>query len=286
MLGKVQRVDSTMWQPRLLNHSGTTVSVVIHLAVLLLVLAYAGVRPFNTVTAEPIAVDIVSPDEVKEAMKEAKTPQPLEIPELSTKEQPAPPPAPATPPQSQRQPAQQATPSAPANPKAEPRQAAAQPQPATASQAAAPPPQPASPWLPNLTGAAQPDISVRYQVNLGLSPLPNNDFDAPAMSTAKVESSDIAKFREQLKTCSILPAGVSPGDNVRIVIRAAFIPSGQLRAAPILIEASASAKGPLLMQAAIKALQECQPYAVLPADKYEEWKVLDLSFTPHDFNGG
>jgi len=49
---------------------------------------------------------------------------------------------------------------------------------------------------------------------------------------------------------------------------------------PVLLEASASAKGPLLMQSAIEALQACQPYAMLPADRYREWKVLDLGFTP------
>ena len=54
---------------------------------------------------------------------------------------------------------------------------------------------------------------------------------------------------------------------------------------PILIEASASAKGPILMQSAIQALQACQPYAMLPAARYSEWKKLDLSFTPRDFNG-
>ena len=42
-------------------------------------------------------------------------------------------------------------------------------------------------------------------------------------------------------------------------------------------------KGPLLMQGAISALHACQPYAMLPADRYGEWKVLDLSFTPQDF---
>jgi hypothetical protein len=52
-----------------------------------------------------------------------------------------------------------------------------------------------------------------------------------------------------------------------------------------LIEASASAKGPALMQSAIGALAACQPYAMLPADRYGEWKVLDLSFTPQDFGG-
>jgi hypothetical protein len=259
------------------------VSVIAHLAVLTVGLGYAGVRPFETTPTEAIAVDLISPEEVKEATKEPppKPAPPSEIPDLSTREQPAAaakPTAPVPPPQPQ--PAQQATPSAPpASPKADAKQAAIQPPPAASQAPAAP--QPAASWRP-----PEPDLSVKYQVNLGLPARPGDDFDASAMSVAKVETSDIAKFRDHLKTCSILPAAVAPTDNVRIVIRAAFIPDGRLRTAPILIEASASAKGPLLMQAAIKALQECQPYAVLPADKYDEWKVLDLSFTPQDFRGG
>jgi hypothetical protein len=277
-----------MLQPRLLIRSGTAVSVITHLAVLILMLGYAGVRPFNTVTAEPIAVDLVSPEEVKQAAKEVQPEKsrPLEIPDLSAKDQSAPPSPPAAPPQQQL--AQQTSPSAPRpNPRPDARQAAAQPQPPAASQP--PQPQPASPWPPNLAGAAQPDVSVKYQVNLGLparGPSPSDDFDAPASSIAKVASSDIAKFREHLKTCSVLPASVAPADKVTIVLRASFLTDGTLARPPLLIEASASAKGPLLMQAAIKALQECQPYAVLPADKYSEWKVLDLSFTPRDFSGG
>jgi hypothetical protein len=57
-----------------------------------------------------------------------------------------------------------------------------------------------------------------------------------------------------------------------------------LATAPVLIEASASpAKGLALMQAAKDALLACQPYTMLPRDKYQEWKVLDLTFTPRDF---
>jgi hypothetical protein len=277
-----------MLQPRLLIRSGTAVSIITHLAVLTIGLGYAGVRPFETVPAEAIAVDLVSPDEVKQAAKETPADKPaLDILTPSVADQPAAAPTRAAPPPPQQQASQQPTPATPPpKPKSDARQAAVQPQPTAGSQPT-PPPQPASPWLPNLAGAAQPDVSVKYQVNLGLPTRgPGEDFDAAAMSTAKVETSDIAKFREHLKTCSILPAGVAPTDKVRIVIRAAFIPDGNLRGAPILIEASASAKGPLLMQAAIKALQQCQPYAVLPSNKYNEWKVLDLSFTPQDFKGG
>jgi hypothetical protein len=31
--------------------------------------------------------------------------------------------------------------------------------------------------------------------------------------------------------------------------------------------------------------QACQPYAMLPKDRYGEWKVIDLTFTPQQFNG-
>jgi len=283
-----------MLQPRLLNRSGMAVSLITHLAVLTVGLGYAGVQPFETTPVEAIAVDLVSPEEVKEATKEVPVTPPLDIPDLSAKVQPAPPPTPPPAAQQQQQQAsQQPAPTPSPNPKSMARQAALQPQPAasqpTAPQPAAaqpPPPQPASPWLPNLAGAAQPDLSVKYQVNLGLSPPPNSDFDAPAMSAAKVETSDIAKFRERLKACSTLPASIAPTDKITIMLRASFLTDGTLARPPLLIEASASAKGPLLMQAAIKALQECQPYAVLPADKYDEWKVLDLSFTPRDFRGG
>jgi len=70
-----------------------------------------------------------------------------------------------------------------------------------------------------------------------------------------------------------------------IKMRSLMAPDGTLAAEPILIEASASAKGPLLMKGAISALQACQPYTMLPKDRYGEWKVIDLTFTPQDFGG-
>ena len=252
------------------------VSIVTHLTVLTVGLGYAGVRPFETAPVEAIAVDLVSPAEVKEATPEAppKPTPPLEIPDLSIKEQPAAASKPAAPP-----PPQQAAAIAGrrfCGPSKGRRETGAL-QPAAA--ASSPAPQPS--WRP-----PEPDLSVKYQVNLGLPARPGDDFDTVAFTAAKVSTDDVAKFREHLKTCSVLPASIAPTDKVTIRLRANFLPDGTLASAPLLIEASASAKGPLLMQAAIEALVACQPYAALPADKYNEWKVLDLSFTPRDFKGG
>ncbi|MEA2941763.1 MAG: hypothetical protein QOD09_2292 [Bradyrhizobium sp.] len=271
-----------MPQPGLLNPSGMAVSIVIHLMMLTVGLGYAGVRPIETVPVEAIAVDLVTPAEVREATPETlpEPKLPLEIPDRTTKDQPAAAASKPAAPAPQQQVAQQVTPSgasATALPDAKP--AAIQPRPAMVSSAAAP--QSVVSWRP-----PEPDLSVKYQVDLGLSARPGGDFDAPAFSAAKVSTDDVAKFRERLKTCSMLPASMAPTDKVTIRLRASFLPDGMLASAPLLIEASASTKGPLLMQAAIDALAACQPYAVLPADKYSEWKVLDLSFTPRDFRGG
>jgi hypothetical protein len=252
------------------------VSIVTHLTVLTVGLGYAGVRPFETAPVEAIAVDLVSPAEVEQATQEAPPkPTPLEIPDLSAKEQPVAASKPAAPPPPQQAAATPATVSA-AAPKAEAKQAALQP----AAAASSPASQPS--WRP-----PEPDLSVKYQVNLGLPARPGgDDFDTAAFTAAKVSTDDVVKFREHLKTCSVLPASIAPTDKVTIRLRVSFLPDGALASAPLLIEASASAKGPLLMQAAIEALRACQPYAVLPADKYNEWKVLDLSFTPRDFRRG
>jgi hypothetical protein len=267
-----------MPQPRLLNLSGMAISIVTHLTVLTVGLGYAGVRPFETVPVEAIAVDLVTPAEVKQATPETPLePAPsLEIPDLSIREQPAAAPKPAAPPPAQQAAAMPVTASV-APPMAEAKQVALQPAAAAPSSAS----QPVSSWRP-----PEPDLSVKYQVNLGLPARPGDDFDTVAFTAAKVATDDVGRFREQLKTCSALPAAIAPTDKVSIRLRASFLPDGTLASVPLLIEASASAKGPLLMQAAVAALAACQPYAMLPADKYNEWKVLDLSFTPRDFKGG
>jgi len=40
------------------------------------------------------------------------------------------------------------------------------------------------------------------------------------------------------------------------------------------------------MQTAVNALQRCQPFTELPADKYKKWKTLDLVVTPLALSGG
>ena len=265
-------------EPRRFIRSGIAASAIGHLSILTAVLIFTEVHPFGTVTAEPITVDIVSPDEAAKKAEPIPTPktEPSDSFDLSSKSAPSSSPAPVAAATATPQPQKQAALSASTVNRPQTQQANAQPQPPSTS------PLPA--YRP-----PEPDLSIKYHVRLGLPPdLPqakSGDFDAPASKTADIASSLIAEFRRHLKTCSKLPGSIALSDKVKVTLRVLMTPEGKLAAEPILIEASASTKGPALMQGAITALQACQPYAMLPADRYGEWKVLDLSFTPQDFSG-
>lgn len=239
---------------------------------MVLLLLFSEVHLFGSATEETVAVDIVTSEEIAE-----KKPEPAVAPEIKPAfDLPTP-----LPPSSLSAPASAAAPAS---------------APPPASQKAAAPPPPSTP--PPAYVAPQPDLSIKYQVMLGLPPdlsaavppagsgdRPGEPFDGPASSSADIAPSLVAEFRRHLRTCAKLPPSIAPSDKLKIKLRVFMDLEARLATEPVLIEASASSKGPALMQGAISALQACQPFAMLPSDRYGEWKVLDLSFTPQDFAG-
>ena len=70
-----------------------------------------------------------------------------------------------------------------------------------------------------------------------------------------------------------------------VSLRVFLRPDGALAADPMLVAAPAAREGPAMVQAATQAFKACQPYA-LPAEKYNEWKTLDITLSPRDMTGG
>jgi outer membrane biosynthesis protein TonB len=277
--------------------SDVLVSAGAHLSVLALLLLSTQVHPFASVATESIAVDLVTPREAQQMPDPTPSPTPSPTLDLTTPikpDEPASSPAPAPPPAQAA-----AAASSPEQAAAPNRQEAAaqqaQPQRQAQSPIAPPPASMAPPPAPS-PGYTQPepDLTLKYHVMLGLpadlppaavtsADKPGDGIDATASNAADLSSSVITEFRRHLKSCLKLPAQIAPSDNVMIKLRVMMTTDGHLAHDPVLIEASASAKGPFLMQSAMSAITACQPYKMLPADRYGEWKVLDLSFTPRDF---
>ncbi|TFV43894.1 hypothetical protein [Bradyrhizobium niftali] len=287
-------------------------SAVAHLTLVALIIVISEVHPFRSQLPETVSVDIVTPEEVKqeeakaeekakeEAAKKPPEPMPeLRLPKLDVTEKADPAAKPAAKQQAASQSSQQKArpePEQPTQQKQPPpsqapkqRETTAQPQPQQ------PPQQPQPQAAPPAYQAPEPDVTLKYGVMLGLPPeLPIEPKDAPKGDGgdardsigAKLPPEVIAEFRRHLRSCAKLPAGVDPTDTVHIKLRTVLAIDGTLARPPILIEAPPSAKGVAIVKSATSALQACQPYKMLPADKYEEWKVLDLPFSPRDFGGG
>lgn len=254
--------------------TGVTLSFVGHAGLLAGMLLLLSPRPFDSVPVETIAVDLVPETEIVAAKPEPKPEPELEKPNLGLDTTPAPsqPQAAPPPPQPVPQPRQNA---------ANPQPLQQQPQPAPVHQPQPPPAESTRP--PSVFDPASIPTLLNLAAPGGAAPVIG--FDAAADTKANLTREEIGALRAHLRKCWKLPTGIDANLSRRVVLRVFFHTNGKLAAEPMLIEASAAREGPALVQAATRALQQCQPYA-LPAERYDEWKVLDLSFSPREMAGG
>lgn len=240
-------------------------------------------------TPEPVTVEIVAENEIPPPEKEAQPQIRIELPTpgpTETRERRA----------AQTQPE--------TSPKPEPQKSAGlsgSPPPAAASPPPPPPasPQPPAPSAPTAAAAAQqtaaapsaptpaaPAASSTDAFSAAPLFLPSVvpsfgafEFDTEAERGAKLPPDAMMALQAHLQKCWNPPASLASASKLRMTLRIALAPNGTLARDPLLIRASASAQGPRLVETATRALQECQPLG-LPPDRYDEWKVLDLSFSP------
>jgi outer membrane biosynthesis protein TonB len=267
-------------------------SAVVHV---LLVAAVAVPRQATTSHGESIAVDIVPANEVPELPEvpesqpapEMPTPTPhAELPAAKPPEPAQPPAPPQQQPQRQQPPRQQAQqqPQQKTQPQQQPPQQS-QPQPQQPQQQASQPEQP-TPAAP-APGSTLAEQQERLMAMLNLQgPNTGDGSGSEAETKAHLTPQEIAAFRAHLKSCWQLPQGVSPNQKLKVVVRMSLKQNGSLSSDPALIEAGISPIGPPLVQAAMKAIKQCQPYTMLPGSKYKEWRILDINFSPDEMAKG
>jgi hypothetical protein len=252
------------------------ISVIIHAAIMLWLVLAPGAKTFGPANAEPIMVDLLPPQDVppeakreqpksEEAKSEEAKSEEAKSEEVKTEGPKAglPRPAPRKPEPLKPEPLK---PGSEANQKPAPQrnsktaaEDSAEERAATAARLA---------WMLNLPTDTATSLAA-----------------PPSENKSNLAGDEIAEFKAQVSKCWIAPAGVPNTPGFDVLIRIALNPDGTLGAKPELIRAPASLAGPPLVESAKRALQKCQPYAALPADKYQDWKILDLSFTAQGPSG-
>lgn len=162
----------------------------------------------------------------------------------------------------------------PLAPVAQTRPPAALPDAVVPQESAAPPPPNAEQQV-----ALAARLADTLQLPVDLPGIGDGDTRA-AETQVKIGRTMIADFKAHLNKCWSAPAGSAAEPKLKVLIRVVFKRNGQFFREPMLIQAIASPAGPALVKSAMQALQQCQPYDFMPADKYDEWKVLDLAFSP------
>src|ERR1700674_4631733 len=234
---------------------GLIISVIIHAAIFLWVTLAPGAKPFDPARADPILVDLLSPNEVP-PLAEPERPKP-EPPKSELPEFELPKPAPLN--------------SAPLKPDP--------PQPVLEAD---PKPPPKSDLKTTAAASAEDQAAnaARFAWMLNLPFAPSTGLGAlPSESGSNLSSDEIARFKARVSKCWVTPADVPSTPGFNVLIRIALTPDGTLGAEPALVLAPASLSGPPLVESAKWALRQCQPYDFLPADQYQDWKVLELSFS-------
>jgi hypothetical protein len=169
------------------------------------------------------------------------------------------------------------------------------PQPRASRQPASVAPRPPAPYAPPGRIYPDPELGFKAQALLDQLAEPRADraegsasaeLDAPATATDELAADLKAEFRRRLKPCAKLPTEVAFPDDVKVKIRIYLTPQGTLATDPTRLGGNHPLdKGPALIESVEAALRACQPYA-LPAERYGEWRLLELVFTPQNFVGG
>ncbi|WP_316231814.1 hypothetical protein [Bradyrhizobium sp. SZCCHNR1051] len=279
---------------------GIAASVLAHLLIAGGVVVSTTVRPYEIARTDEVAVDIVDADDPQKTPEPVPTPSPeLTLPQPAPSPSPAaaaPPPAPepAQPPVQEAKEMPKPPSPSPALPQPSPMppskavKTAAKAEAKSAAKPLPPPvPAPAPSYVP-----PEPDITVKYGVMLGLpeplSPLPpaigpDDAKDAGPAATTNLAANLETALRQRVRSCARLSASMSPSDRVMVRLRFAMTPDGRLATEPEVREVIAPLKAAQLKESAVEALNACQPYSMLPRDRYDEWKVIEMSFTPQDF---
>jgi outer membrane biosynthesis protein TonB len=270
---------------------GLLVSVIGHLGALIVGLALVSADPFHAPPPEAMVVEVVRPDELprfegtlsnlhssgseipspadgKGAVTEAPPPKPRSQLQQQTQQRSTPPreaqevqaPRPAAPEATQAELVRAE--------KTEPEKQNQSPEPQSASS----PSTQQTPEQPNIADA------IAQYVALG-GPL-GGGFAAPPVNTDQAGYDWTAPFRERVSWCSRRPEEMELGDKVFIRVRVSFNRDGTVASPPRLLVPVPSAKQQALMEMAVDALERCQPFTMLPPEKYKQWKTMVFYVTP------
>jgi outer membrane biosynthesis protein TonB len=104
---------------------------------------------------------------------------------------------------------------------------------------------------------------------------------------ARLTMSELDAIRQQIERNWSVPAGAKDAANLVVRIHISLNPDGTLRGTPQIIDQSRMGEDyyRIAAESAVRAIYKSEPLK-LPADKYEAWRDVTLTFDPREMLGG
>jgi hypothetical protein len=266
------------------NRHGLLISALGHVGILAVALFFARAASQEAVPPDAMEVEIITPKEMPRysgtpsTLRTSGTEQAAQSQALTEKSEQ---------PKDQHQAQRNSLPK-PQKPQTAPPQAMEPPlPPADSAQVAMAQPDPAAEETPNTPDASETAARLALASGALAGGWHGGGFVAPPIDSPFVGYDFTAPFRELVSSCGKLPlgSGISPNEKISIHVRVFLNRDGTVAAAPQLLdESNPSANEQVLMESFVSALQKCQPYTMLPQDRYKQWRMLDLFVSSRSFH--
>lgn len=117
---------------------------------------------------------------------------------------------------------------------------------------------------------------------------PNKPAPKARVSDQPLTMSEIDAIRYQIEQCWSVPAGARDAEDLVVRIRLFLNTDGSLSRAPELVDEPADGNDfyRTAAESARRAVLQCSPLKNLPADKYERWREVVLTFNPRQMLDG
>ena len=107
-----------------------------------------------------------------------------------------------------------------------------------------------------------------------------------AAMTQSEQDAMVGALRNRLAQCWNPPRGVREAGSLRVTIGIGLLPDGSLGAEPRILDASFDPLSQIAAESAIRAVQICAPYDMLPPERYSAWRDIEFIFDPREMLGG